>query len=106
VPGTPIARGGHVLGDTSLVIYWNAEVNEPSYGIPFNHARYYSSGNTAIGLFGAGWSSSYDIKIVAADNGAVRVRAEDGSEAVFLAGSGGTYEASGWVTRWAHVRPG
>ncbi|WP_246613227.1 DUF6531 domain-containing protein [Paractinoplanes bogorensis] len=65
----------------------------PSYGIPFRLARYYSSGNTAQGMFGPGWSSTYDIRIVAADGGAARVRAEDGAEAVYTNGADGTYSA-------------
>jgi RHS repeat-associated protein len=69
----------------------------PSYGIPFRLARYYSSGNTAQGMFGTGWSSSYDVSIVTADGGAARVRAEDGSEAVYTGGADGTYEAPAGV---------
>ena len=69
----------------------------PSYGIPFRLARYYSSGNTGAGMFGLGWSSSYDIRVVAADNGAARVRAEDGAEAVYTGGADGTYEAPAGV---------
>lgn len=69
----------------------------PSFGIPFRLARYYSSGNTARGLFGAGWSSSYDVRIVAADGGAARVRAEDGAEAVYTGGADGTYTAPAGV---------
>src|SRR5690349_5494897 len=69
----------------------------PAFGIPFRLARYYSSGNTARGLFGAGWSSSYDVRIVAADGGAARVRAEDGAEAVYTGGADGTYTAPAGV---------
>ena len=35
----------------------------------------------------------YDIRIVTADNGAARVRAEDGAEAVYTGGADGSYEA-------------
>ncbi|MCA2213285.1 polymorphic toxin-type HINT domain-containing protein [Jidongwangia harbinensis] len=69
----------------------------PSYGIPFRLARYYSSGNTSQGMFGTGWSSSYDISVVAADNGAARVRAEDGAEAVYTGGADGSYQAPAGV---------
>ncbi|MEU4423781.1 polymorphic toxin-type HINT domain-containing protein [Actinoplanes sp. NPDC024001] len=85
-------RGATVNTATGAYLRVERDFTMPSYGIPFNHARYYSSGNTATGMFGAGWSSSYDIRVAAADNGAVRVRAEDGSEAVYTANGDGSYE--------------
>ncbi|MFC7531845.1 polymorphic toxin-type HINT domain-containing protein [Actinoplanes sp. GCM10030250] len=85
-------RGATVNTATGAYLRVEKDFAMPSYGIPFNHARYYSSGNTATGMFGAGWSSSYDIRVAAADNGAVRVRAEDGSEAVYTANQDGTFE--------------
>jgi YD repeat-containing protein len=85
-------RGATVNTATGAYLRVEKDFAMPSYGIGFNHARYYSSGNTATGMFGAGWTSSYDIRVIAADNGAVRVRAEDGSEAVYTANDDGTYE--------------
>ncbi|MFF5292143.1 nucleic acid/nucleotide deaminase domain-containing protein [Paractinoplanes globisporus] len=85
-------RGATVNTATGAYLRVEQDFAMPSYGIPFNHARYYSSGNTATGMFGAGWSSSYDIRVIAADNGAVRVRAEDGSEAVYLANADGSFD--------------
>lgn len=85
-------RGATVNTATGAYLRVEKDFVMPSYGIPFNHARYYSSGNPATGMFGPGWSSSYDIRIIAADNGAARVRAEDGSEAVYTANADGSYD--------------
>jgi RHS repeat-associated protein len=85
-------RGATVNTATGAYLRVERDFVMPSYGIPFNHARYYSSGNTGTGMFGPGWSSSYDIRIAAADNGAARVRAEDGSEAVYTKNSDGSYD--------------
>jgi RHS repeat-associated protein len=90
-------RGATVNTATGAYLRVERDFAMPSYGIPFDHARYYSSGNAATGMFGAGWSSSYDIRVIAADNGAVRVRAEDGSEAVYTATAGGGYDAPAGV---------
>ncbi|WP_328471701.1 polymorphic toxin-type HINT domain-containing protein [Actinoplanes sp. NBC_00393] len=85
-------RGATVNTATGAYLRVERDFALPSYGIPFNHSRYYSSGNTATGMFGAGWSSSYDIRVIAADNGAARVRAEDGSEAVYTTNEDGSYQ--------------
>ncbi|GAA2633693.1 hypothetical protein Adu01nite_55690 [Paractinoplanes durhamensis] len=106
-------RGATVNTATGQYLRVERDFTMPSYGIPFNHARYYSSGNTNVGMFGPGWSSSYDIRIVAADNGAVRVRAEDGSEAVYLARADGSFDAPAGIratlsrngTGWKLVPP-
>ena len=90
-------RGTMVNTGTGTFQRVEEDFSMPSFGIPFRHARYYSSGNTAQGMFGVGWSSSYDMRIVAADNGAARVRAEDGAEAVYTGGADGTYEAPAGV---------
>nr|GID38456.1 hypothetical protein Aca09nite_49620 [Actinoplanes campanulatus] len=62
-----------------------------SYGIPFSASRYYSSANPAVGMFGTGWSWTYDAQVVAAE-GSVRVRAEDGSEAVYTRRADGAFD--------------
>lgn len=106
-------RGATVNTATGQYLRVERDFVLPSYGIPFNHARYYSSGNTATGMFGPGWSSSYDIRITAAGNGAVRVRAEDGSEAVYQAQADGGYQAPAGIraelsrdgTGWKLVPP-
>ncbi|MEV4347767.1 DUF6531 domain-containing protein [Actinoplanes sp. NPDC049596] len=90
-------RGATVNTATGQFLRVERDFTMASYGIPFNHARYYSSGNTNVGMFGPGWSSSYDIRIVAAGSDAVRVRAEDGSEAVYLRQSDGGYQAPAGV---------
>ncbi|MCO8271813.1 polymorphic toxin-type HINT domain-containing protein [Actinoplanes sp. TRM 88003] len=90
-------RGQMVNTGTGTYTRVEQDFAMPSFGIPFRLARYYSSGNTARGLFGPGWSSSYDVRIVAADGGAARVRAEDGAEAVYTGGADGTYSAPAGV---------
>ncbi|SNY53633.1 polymorphic toxin-type HINT domain-containing protein [Paractinoplanes atraurantiacus] len=90
-------RGQMVNTGTGTFQRVEQDFGMPSYGIPFRLARYYSSGNTAPGMFGPGWSSTYDIRIVSADGGAARVRAEDGSEAVYTGGADGSYEAPAGV---------
>ncbi|WP_246607519.1 DUF6531 domain-containing protein [Paractinoplanes toevensis] len=98
-------RGATVNTATGNYLRVERDFTMASYGIPFNHARYYSSANTNAGMFGPGWSSSYDIRIIAADNGAVRVRAEDGTEAVYLLQSDGSYQAPAGI-RAALTRAG
>ncbi|MFI5897483.1 DUF6531 domain-containing protein [Actinoplanes sp. NPDC051513] len=90
-------RGATVNTATGAYLRVERDFAMPSSGIPFDHARYYSSGNAATGMFGAGWSSSYDIRVIAADSGAARVRAEDGSEAVYTAAADGAYSAPAGV---------
>jgi RHS repeat-associated protein len=62
-------------------------------------SRTYNSLDAASkGLFGHGWSSSYDMKLVEdATAGSVTVRQENGSEVVFTKTSAGDYTAPGWV---------
>ncbi|HLL67937.1 MAG TPA: polymorphic toxin-type HINT domain-containing protein [Micromonosporaceae bacterium] len=89
---TPQAlRGATVNTGTGAYLRTERDFVMPSYGIPFNAGRYYSSANPTVGAFGAGWSWSYDIAVVAAADGAARVRAEDGSEAVYTRGADGSY---------------
>lgn len=63
------------------------------FGVTFRSARTYSSANTTAGVFGIGWSWSYDIKVIPPAQGqtAVTVQAEDGAQAVYTAGSNGAY---------------
>jgi RHS repeat-associated protein len=65
----------------------------PGFGVTFRSTRTYSSANTAAGVFGLGWSWSYDIKVIPPAQGqtAVTVRAEDGAQAVYAGGSNGAY---------------
>lgn len=55
-----------------------------SFGVAFDSARAYSSANTGPSAFGPGWAWAYDMKVTAAEGGAV-VRAEDGSDVLFAA---------------------
>jgi RHS repeat-associated protein len=84
-------RGAQVNTGTGAFIRTERDFVMSSYGIPFQATRFYSSANTATGMFGAGWTWTYDAKVVAAANGSVRVRAEDGSEAVYTKAADGSY---------------
>jgi RHS repeat-associated protein len=53
-----------------------------SFGVPFASIRTYSSANPGSGKFGPGWAWAYDMRVTAAEDGAV-VRADDGAEALY-----------------------
>jgi RHS repeat-associated protein len=86
-------RGAGVNTGTGAYSRTEHDLVMPSFAIPFNAVRHYSSANPTTGMFGPGWSWSYDARIVADEEGSVRVRAEDGSEAVYNRNSDGVYEA-------------
>ncbi|WP_245736474.1 polymorphic toxin-type HINT domain-containing protein [Micromonospora pattaloongensis] len=86
-------RGAGVNTGTGTYSRTERDFVMASYGIPFNASRYYSSGNPTAGMFGPGWTWTYDARVVAGDDGAVRVRAEDASEAVFTRNGDGSYRA-------------
>ncbi|MEH1124165.1 polymorphic toxin-type HINT domain-containing protein [Micromonospora sp. CPCC 206061] len=84
-------RGAQVNTATGAFIRTERDFVMPSYGIPFQATRFYSSANPTGGMFGPGWTWTYDARVVAAEGGAVRVRAEDGSEAVYTRAGDGSY---------------
>ncbi|MDG4831587.1 HYD1 signature containing ADP-ribosyltransferase family protein [Solwaraspora sp. WMMD1047] len=85
-------RGAGVNTATGAFSRTEPDLVMPSAGIAFNAVRYYSSANPTAGMFGTGWSWSYDARIVADEGGSVRVRAEDGSEAVYRRTGDGSYD--------------
>ncbi|WP_243890571.1 RHS repeat-associated core domain-containing protein [Cellulomonas dongxiuzhuiae] len=78
-------RGALVNTGTGAFNRTERDLTMTSYGIPFEAVRFYSSANTGTGMFGAGWTWTYDARVIVPQAGAdaVRVRAEDGSEAVY-----------------------
>ena len=54
-----------------------------SFAVPFASGRAYSSANSGPSAFGPGWAWIYDMKVTASEGGAV-VRAEDGSDVLFV----------------------
>jgi len=92
-PMTQMIRGSGVNTATGTYTLMWPDLQLPGYGIRFNSMRTYSSANTAAGRFGIGWSWSYDIKVIppAAGQTSVTVRAEDGAQAVYTAGTNGAY---------------
>ncbi len=89
--GAQELRGALVNTATGAFVRTERDLGMPSYGIPFEAIRFYSSANPTSGMFGPGWSWTYDARVVAAADGAVRVRAEDGAEAVYQAAADGSY---------------
>jgi len=92
-PMAQVIRGSGVNTATGTYTLMWPDLQLAGYGVRFSSMRTYSSANTAAGRFGIGWTWSYDIKVIppAAGQTAVTVRAEDGAQAVYTAGTGGAY---------------
>ncbi len=86
-------RGSGVNTATGAYALTWPDLQLPGYGVTFSAKRMYSSANTTAGRLGIGWSWSYDIKVIPPAGGqtSVTVRAEDGAQAVYTAGSNGGY---------------
>jgi RHS repeat-associated protein len=92
--GGQMVRGSGVnTGTGAFTLSW-PDLRLPGFGVTFEAKRFYSSANTTAGSMGVGWSWTYDTKVIPPTGGqtAVTVRAEDGAQAVYTAGPGGTYD--------------
>ncbi|MBB2923822.1 DUF6531 domain-containing protein [Cellulomonas cellasea] len=100
-------RGALVNTGTGAFNRTEADLTMSGFGIPFQAVRFYSSANPGVGMFGAGWTWTYDARVEAGDGaGAVRVRAEDGAEAVYTRAADGSYERPAGVRAMLTDRPG
>jgi len=107
--GQAVRGSGVNTGTGAFSMSW-PDLRLPGYGITFDAVRMYSSANTTAGSLGIGWSWTYDLRVIppAAGSTSVTVRAEDGAQVVYTAGSGTAYNrppgvrsnlsstASGW----------
>ncbi|MBO3083114.1 polymorphic toxin-type HINT domain-containing protein [Cellulomonas fengjieae] len=100
-------RGALVNTGTGAFNRTEADLTMAGFGIPFQAVRFYSSANPGVGMFGAGWTWTYDARVEAGtDADAVRVRAEDGAEAVYTRAADGSYERPAGVRAVLTDRPG
>jgi hypothetical protein len=99
VPTTPAqaVRGSGVNTATGTFSLLHHDLSLPGFGVLFDAKRMYSSANTTAGAMGVGWSWSYDLKVIPPAAGAtsVTVRAEDGAQVVYTAGTGDAYNRLG-----------
>jgi RHS repeat-associated protein len=88
-----VVRGSGVNTASGAFASTWPDLQAAGFGVTFNSRRTYSSANTTAGRFGVGWSWSYDIKVIPPSAGqtSVTVRADDGAQAVYTAGSSGGY---------------
>lgn len=86
-------RGAGVNTATGAFAFSEKDLSLAGFGVLFDASRMYSSANTTAGSMGIGWSWTYDLKVIppAAGETAVTVRAEDGVQVVYAAGSGNAY---------------
>ena len=93
IAGGQVVRGAGVNTATGAFSTSADDLRLAGFGVTFDASRTYASDDTTAGLMGVGWSWSYDIKVIppAAGQTAVTVRAEDGAQAVYTAGTAGSY---------------
>ncbi len=80
--------------------FWHTftDAKVPGRGPALDLARTYNSLNaTAKGIFGYGWSSSYDQHLVLHSDGSVTVVATDGSQVTATPTGGGAYTVPSWA---------
>ncbi|MFI7588201.1 polymorphic toxin-type HINT domain-containing protein [Spongisporangium articulatum] len=95
-PGPQALRGGLVNTATGAMVRTESDLAMTSFGLPFEANRIYSSRNSQPGMFGPGWSWTYDVRVVSSAGPDVRIQAEDGAQAVFNAdGAGGFTRPAG-----------
>ncbi|WP_246036453.1 polymorphic toxin-type HINT domain-containing protein [Cellulomonas telluris] len=101
-------RGALVNTGTGAFNRTERDLTMTSFGIPFEAVRFYSSANTGTGMFGAGWTWTYDARVIAPEAGAdaIRVRAEDGAEAVYRRAADGSWTRPPGVRAVLTDRPG
>ncbi|WP_143082734.1 DUF6531 domain-containing protein [Cellulomonas sp. KH9] len=83
-------RGFGVNTGTGAYSRTEADLSMASVGVPFAASRWYSSTSQKPGMFGVGWTWTYDMTVTASGDDAV-VRAEDGAVATFEGSDDGTY---------------
>lgn len=91
-----MVRGSIVNTGTGAFSMAAGNLRLAGFGVTFDASRTYASDNTTTGMMGIGWSWASDIRVIPPAPGqtAVPVRAEDGAEAVYTAGSDGACNRS------------
>jgi len=86
-------RGAGVNTATGAFALSQRDLSLAGFGVLFDARRMYSSANVTAGSMGIGWSWTYDLKVIppVAGQTSVTVRAEDGAQVVYAAGSGNAY---------------
>ncbi len=88
-----VLRGEPVNTATGAYATRSVDLSMSGLGVEFEAARSYSSNDTSAGLLGPGWSWSYDLGLTVAAGGNVTLRAEDGSDSVYIRQSSGVFTA-------------
>ncbi|MGA8726232.1 MAG: RHS repeat-associated core domain-containing protein [Acidimicrobiales bacterium] len=86
--------------DTASGDFWHSftDLKVPGRGPGLDLTRTYNALNaTTNGIFGNGWSSSYDMHLTVNGDGSVTVTAEDGSQVAATAAGGGTFTVPSWA---------
>lgn len=86
-------RGVGVNTGTGAFQWSQQDLAMPSFAVPFNAVRTYSSANETAGTMGRGWSWTYDVRVFPPAEGetAVVVRAEDGAQVRYTRNEDGSY---------------
>jgi RHS repeat-associated protein len=80
--------------------FWHTftDLEVPGRGIPLELTRTYNSLSAqSEGIFGYGWSSSYDASLALNKDGSVTVSAEDGSQVTATPLGGGAFSVHSWA---------
>ena len=80
--------------------FWHTftDASIPGYGPALDLTRTYNSLNaTAEGIFGYGWSSSYDVHLVTNSDGSITVTEEDGSQVTATPNGSGGFNVPSWA---------
>jgi RHS repeat-associated protein len=86
--------GEPVNASTGTLTESFTDVSLPGPGIPFAWTRTYNSRDTSSGIFGTGWTSTFDTHLTIAGNGDVTYYAGDGQQTLFVK-TGSQYVARG-----------
>ena len=111
----PNLHAGEPVNSASGDLYETyTDVSVPGRGPGLTVSRTYNSLNTSsAGMFGSGWSSTYDMHLVVNGDGTVTITAEDGSQVTATPNGSGGYALPTWTDSsltqntngtWSYVR--
>ncbi len=75
--------------------FTDAEIPGRGHGLELTR-MYNSSNASSEGIFGFGWSSTYDMHLIVNGDGSVTITEEDGSQVTATPTGGGSYSAPSW----------
>lgn len=92
VPGSPASQmpgpvnyvGDPVNPATGTLTETSDDVHVNGPGVPFDFVRTYNSRDTDSGIFGVGWSSTYEASLSFPDSSTVVYRSGDGQQSTFV----------------------